>query len=267
VAAGSTALGLKRPADALRFFTAARKLEPNLAEGHAALAFVQMAYDRNWQEAHASFRRALELAPGDARILGDTAIMAACLGRNDEAIAVLRRAVTLDPLSARAHRVLGSRYLHAGLLDEADASLRRALELNPTGGITHYWMGRIDLARQRLAEARSTFHREGIAVLRLLGLTLVEHALGHPADAQAALTELVEKHASGGASQIARAYAYIGDADQAFAWLERADSERDPGLIEINAEALLRNIHGDPRWRGILQRLGMADDAFADASS
>jgi len=239
-------------------------LEPHLAEGHAALGFVQMVNDRNWQGAHASFRRALELAPGNAGILGDVAIMAACLGRNDEAIVLLRRAVTLDPLSARAHRVLGSRYLYAGLLEEAEHSLRTALELNPAGGLTHYWLGMLEVFRSRWEDARLAFRQEGNPALRLLGLSVVDHALGHAAEAQATLSELVENYAIGGASQIARAYAYLGDADQAFAWLERADRERDPGLIEINAEILLRNIHGDARWQAFLRKMGLADAASPD---
>jgi len=243
------------------------ELEPNLAEGHAALGFVRMANDRNWQAAHASFRRALELAPGNVHVLRDVAIMAACLGRQDEAIALLRRAVTLDPLSARAHRVLGSRYLNAGLLAEAEASLKRALELNPNGAFTHYWLGMIDLARGHWARARKVFELEGNAVLHLLGLTLADHAAGNSAGAQTTLRELVDKHASGGASQIALAYAYIGDADNAFAWLERADAERDPGMIEIKAEILLRNIHGDARWQALLNKMGLADNASATPAS
>jgi hypothetical protein len=73
------------------------------------------------------------------------------------------------------------------------------------------------------------------------------------------LRELVDKHAAGAASQIALAYAYIGDADKAFEWLERADAERDPGLIEIKAELLLRNVQGDARWQALLQKMGLAD--------
>ena len=241
------------------------ELEPNLAEGHAALGFIRMARDWNWQAAHASLRRALELAPGNVHVLRDVAIMAACLGRQDEAIVLLRRAVTLDPLSSRAHRVLGSRYLSAGLLDEAEATLAKALELNPGGGFTHYWLGMIELARKQWSQARSTFEQESVAVLRLLGLTLAEHSLGNAAGAEATLRELVDKHASGAASQIALAYAYIGDADRAFAWLARADAERDPGLIEIKAELLLRNLHGDARWQALLQKMGLAEAAATAA--
>ncbi|HTP99709.1 MAG TPA: adenylate/guanylate cyclase domain-containing protein [Casimicrobiaceae bacterium] len=233
-------------------------LAPALAEGHAALGFVSMANDRNWAQAHASFRRALELAPGNAAILRDVAIMAACLGRQDEAIALLRRAVTLDPLSARAHRVLGSRYISAGLVDPALASLSKALELNPHGDLTHFWLGTVDVVRGRLESARASFLREPNAVLRLVGLAIALHATGDLAQSRAALDELQRDHADHGATQIAWAYAYIGEADQAFSWLERADAQRDPGLIEINAHIHIRNLQGDPRWQAWLARLGLA---------
>ena len=44
-----------------------------------------------------------------ASALLHAAILAACLGRNDESIALLQRAVTLDPLSVPAQRLLGQR--------------------------------------------------------------------------------------------------------------------------------------------------------------
>ena len=119
------------------------------------------------------------------------------------------------------------------------------------------------LCRSRWDEARSAFLLEGNAALRLLGLTVVDHASGRAANARATLHELVSAHATDAAMQIALAYAYMGDADNAFAWLERADLERDPGLIEINAEILLRNIQGDPRWQAFLQKMGLADAATA----
>lgn len=170
--------------------------------------------------------------------------------------------MTLDPLSARAHRVLGSRYLHAGLLDDAQRSTCAALALNPTGGLAHYWLGMIELSRSRFEPAREAFRQERNAALRLLGLAVAEHALGNAAAARANLQELIAQHAVGGASQIARAYAYQGDADAAFDWLERADRERDPGLIEINADLLMRNVHTDPRWQAFLRKLGLIEPAF-----
>jgi len=237
------------------------QLNPDLAEGHAVLGLCRLANDRNWHGAEASFRRALELAPGNVLVLRHAAILAACLGRNDESIALLRRAVTLDPLSVPAQRLLGQRCLHAGLLKDAEAALQKTVELNPRGGFTYYWLGMSHLANGRAQEALSTFKREVNDVFSLLGLVIAEHALGHRAEADAALQSLCATHADGAAFQIAGAYAYLGDADQAFAWLERADAQRDPGLVEVKAEILLRNLYDDPRWRAFLQKMGLEDQA------
>jgi adenylate cyclase len=235
------------------------QLNPNQAEGHAALGLCRLANDRNWRGAEASFRRALELAPGNALVLRHAAILAACLGRNNESIALLQRAVTLDPLSVPAQRLLGQRCLYAGLLVDAETALRKTFELNPRGGFTHYWLGMNHLANGRRDEALSAFKQEVNEVFSLLGLAVGEHALGHPHEAESALRELIAKHADGAAFQIAGAYAYVGDADRSFEWLERADAERDPGLVEVKAEILLRNLYADPRWRAFLEKMGLED--------
>ena len=56
------------------------------------------------------------------------------------------------------------------------------------------------------------------------------------------------------------AHAYRGEADLAFEWLERAYAQRDSGLGEIVSSALLRGLHGDPRWQPFLRKLRLADD-------
>ena len=239
------------------------QLNPDLAEGHAVLGLCRLANDRNWHGAEASFRRALELAPGNVLVLRHAAILAACLGRNDESIALLRRAVTLDPLSVPAQRLLGQRCLQAGLLKDAEAALQRTFELNPRGGFTHYWLGMSDLANGRRQDALSSFKREVNEVFSLLGVAIGEHALGHHTEAEAALQALSAAHADGAAFQVAGAYAYLGDADRAFAWLERADAQRDPGLVEVKAEILLRNLYDDPRWRAFLHKMGLEDQSSA----
>jgi hypothetical protein len=42
-------------------------------------------------------------------------------------------------------------------------------------------------------------------------------------------------------------------------WLERAHTQRDPGLTEMNCERLLRSLHGDRRWRAFLRKMGFAE--------
>ena len=54
----------------------ALSLEPDLAEGHARWAWIQMIHDWDWRGAEASYRRALELAPGNAVVLRRAGLLA-----------------------------------------------------------------------------------------------------------------------------------------------------------------------------------------------
>jgi hypothetical protein len=76
----------------------------------------------------------------------------------------------------------------------------------------------------------------------------------------AALNELIKNEAELAAYQIAAAYAYRGDKDKAFEWLERARCQRDPGLADLRKDPLLENLHSDPRWNVFLHTMGLADD-------
>jgi len=78
------------------------------------------------------------------------------------------------------------------------------------------------------------------------------------AESAATLKQLIERCANDGALQIAEAFAYCGDADRAFEWLERAYLQRDSGLPQMQSWPLLRNLHGDPRWSRFLERMGFA---------
>jgi hypothetical protein len=89
--------------------------------------------------------------------------------------------------------------------------------------------------------------------------SLVQHALGRHAELNAALQELIEKHAAGGAYQIAEAYAYCAETDLAFEWLERACTQRDPGTGMVRADPPLRSLSGDPRWQLFLEKMELSD--------
>ena len=43
----------------------------------------------------------------------------------------------------------------------------------------------------------------------------------------------------------------------AFAWLDRAYVQRDDGLIFTKVEPLLKSLHNDPRFTGLLKKLNL----------
>ena len=243
----------------------ALELEPDLAEAHAELGWVTMTFLWDWTAADACYARALELNPGNRSIVGAASVLADSLGRRHEAVALARRAAALDPLSFIAHGNLALRCLNSGLLDEAETALARALELNSRGGLLHTVLGTLRLEQRRPADALAAFAQESVPALRLLGRVLALHDLGRHDERDAALRELIEVGAEDGALQVAEAYAWVGAADRAFEWLERAYRQRDSGLGQMQSWPLLRNLHGDPRWPPFLARMGFTGGSGASS--
>jgi tetratricopeptide (TPR) repeat protein len=252
--------GFAQPADAFgRAREAAERAlqsEPDLPEAHLVLGLVRMDYDWDWAGAESSIRHALNLAPGRSEIVSVAADLMLTLGQPDRAIELSRRAVTLDPLSVTAYKNLGRHCFYAGRLDEAEAALTKMFEMAPQGGLARYLLGYVHLMQGRPDDALTEFETEPIPKFRLLGLALVHHAQGRGPQSDVALRELVDGESVVGACQIAWAYAYRGEIDRAFEWLERGRDRRDtPSWLARHP--LLRSLHADPRWRPFLNSMGL----------
>ncbi len=77
----------------------ALEIDENLAEGHAARAWVRFAYDWDWAGAEKELQRALELNPGYATAHQWYSHLLVYQGRVAEALAEVQRTLDLDPLS------------------------------------------------------------------------------------------------------------------------------------------------------------------------
>ena len=234
-------------------------LEPNLAEGHAQLGWIQMSYDMDWRGAKASNGRALELAPGNALVLHQASLLSGCLGRIEEAVGLARRAVAQDPLSAQAHFFLGLALWSAGRHAQAVAALGKTLELAPQRAATRASLSLNLLAQGKNAEALTEALREPELWARLYASAIIHHSAGREAESDAALRELIAKYAQEAAYQIVEVYAARGESDSAFEWLARAREQRDPGVAWTKIDPLLASLHADLRWDAFLRKLGLAD--------
>src|SRR5207249_3809058 len=79
-------------------------------------------------------------------------------------------------------------------------------------------------------EALPAFERSTSPYFRLAGAAVAHHSLGHAAQSQQALDELIDKYGHSAAYQIAGVYAWRGDKDRTFEWLDRAYAQHDAGL-------------------------------------
>jgi hypothetical protein len=86
---------------------------------------------------------------------------------------------------------------------------------------------------------------------------MAEHTLGHPDASNQALDPLIANFANAAAYQIAEAYAWRGEKEHAFEWLDRAYRQRDAGLSEIKASVPLALLRDDPRFAAMALKLGL----------
>jgi TolB-like protein/DNA-binding winged helix-turn-helix (wHTH) protein len=230
-------------------------LDPSSASGYLALARTQIDYDWNWETADECLTKASALEPGSVDILRIRSALSMALGNSAKAIEFASQAVSLDPLRANSHLGLGQFLYTAGRYDEAHASVQRALDLNPQASFAHSILAKILLAEGKPQQALAEIENEPSDWQASTVQALSYHALGREQESNAALGQLVAKHNLDSAYQIAEAYAFRGEDDKSFEWLDRAYKQRDPGLSDVKVDPLLRNLHHDPRYAELLKRM------------
>jgi TolB-like protein/DNA-binding winged helix-turn-helix (wHTH) protein/lipoprotein NlpI len=230
-------------------------LDPTLASAYEALGDIELSYDWDWSGAEGSGKRAADLAPGSAAVLRFQSSLYEVLGRTQESIEVQERAIAADPLRARSYTALASTLYELGQYQEAQTAIQKALELNPQKEHDHAISGEILLAQGRPQQALAEMDDDPRKFWRQLGEALAYHALGRARDSEAALTEIIATDQNGAAFQIAEVYAYRGESDKAFAWLDRAYRQRDGGLTYVKVDPLLKSLRRDQRYAALLNKM------------
>jgi serine/threonine protein kinase/Tfp pilus assembly protein PilF len=255
-------VGLIEPATAFRRARedAERAIELDADEpsGYLALAWIQINRDWNWEGAELSLNKAGELQPGSASILRFRSFLAHSQGRLMEAIRLHEQAITLDPLFASSHSYLAFLLYLDGQYEKALASAQKALELNPQKTNDHFTRGEVFLAQGHLEQSLAEMEQEPGAYWRLTGEALVFHSLGREQDSNAALAQLINQYQQSTAYQIAEIYAYRGDSDLAFQWLNRAYEQRDSGMRSLKIDPLLKSLRKDPRYSELLRKMHLS---------
>jgi tetratricopeptide (TPR) repeat protein len=253
--------------EARRHVERALEYDPGFANAHAILARIIVAAEGDYAAAVEELQRAIELAPGSAPVLGNSAAVLMLIGRFDQAISLQERGLALDPVSPIASFNLAKRYLAAGRAEAAEAAARDALLLSPGYSGGHFLLGRALLLQGRAEEALVAFEEEPREAMRLAGLGVAEHELGRPDRSDAALTGLVAiagEDPASAACLVASVHAWREEPDEAFAWLDRAYEAGGGGALrESRSEVLLHNLHSDARWQELLARAGLSDAQLA----
>ena len=203
----------------------------------------------------------MRLEPHDANNNGTLGDVYRSLGRWDESARLYETAIRLDPLDPVWHSHLRRvRYL-TGRLREAEAQARKVLQISPTYDGGHSALGFVLLAQGELDAAVAEMQQES-GEERGLGLVVVYHASGRRAESDAALSRFSREHAQDAAKDIALAYGYREELDEAFAWLDRAYRQKDADLWNIKpvqVDPLMKAFVLDPRFTTFLRKMNLPE--------
>lgn len=242
----------------------ALEINPDFARGYAWMGRISLGYDNNFPAAAKFLERGLELEPTNTQVLTGAGRLSQSLGRQDQAIAIGKHLVARDPVNANGMNMLGISYLYAGRWDDAITAFSSALAMSPGYFGAHYRIGSAMLGMGDAEAALVEMQKEvGDDEYRLKGTALALHDLGREDEFQATFAELRERFGAQWPSEMAQVYAWTGDADAAFEWLDKAVAQNEDGLNEQFVNQFYAPIHDDPRWEVFRERTGTSDAQLA----
>jgi TolB-like protein/Tfp pilus assembly protein PilF len=244
----------------------ALSLDPNSALAHRAHAYLLLNVDMDWTAVEAETRRALQLAPNDAVARFDHGVALASLGQVQAAVTLTRQSLDTDPRDDDSFYWLASYLAGLGRLDEAREAINTAIALQPRADGYRALLATIEVLRGDAKAARVAAKQESPGGLWHDTAVAMASQIGpdrHLADA--VFDKLVAGHAEDGAYQIAQIQALRRDADQMFQWLERAWTNRDPGVGYLLSDPFLLRFQHDPRFAAFCKKVGLPTTTDAKA--
>jgi TolB-like protein len=259
-----TFIGDLSPEEKKEAWAAARKdaekavaVGPNLAEAHAALGWVRFFSEWKFAEGLAELKRARELSPANPTANDLLARVLIYVNQLAEAEKLARQAIEFDPLAYLARGNLARILLAEGKLDEADSEARKSAELQPAAAGSHRWQVVVAVLRGNGEEALREAQLEPNEGYHRFELALAHYVRGDRPAADAALAEMVSRDRNLLAYQIAEVYAWRGETDRAFEWLQISYDNHDTGLLSLLIDPLMRGLRSDPRYKGMVEKVGL----------
>jgi TolB-like protein len=240
-------------------------IDPTHPRISSARAWVQITMRDDLAAAASRLEAALAVHPTTSSLLMMSAILAESIGRTDLAIELGEYAAARDPLRFWTQLNLAEYYFAAGRIDDAMRHFDIAASLNPNAGAVRWKTGLARLVSGDPRGAIAEFELEDPAsAYKIHGLALAYHDLGREQESAALLEELVRREAEVWPFGLARAWAWIGDKDKAFDYLQRTAETHPTYLYGIADHPLMTKLHDDPRWQPFLVSIGQTPEQLAE---
>jgi len=235
----------------------ALELDDKLAEAWMSLATIQFRHDWDWSSSDESIRTALKHGPKNAPVLRFASYLALVQGEPERALDLAQLAASLDPLEKSGLTTLAMAYWATGRQKEEEELYWKIIELYPEETSMKAFLAAA-LARQGRAEeglqyldfeSKGLWHRSMSAI--------VLHRLGRHEEEILIREKLIEDYGERIPPVIAMIYAWHGDRDKAFEWLEISFEHKHTNLTNSLFNPWLEPLYDDPRWEVFLDKIGL----------
>jgi serine/threonine-protein kinase len=238
-------------------------IDPNCAEAYYARGQIFRLILGAWTAAKSDYEKVAALAPqgevGERAQGNILRINAEMSGQYGDFLEWERHHLERNPMDTDAMSDLAWAQQFAGHLDEAAATSRKLLELNPAfaGAEAQYAITLLQMGK--FSEALTAANKESDDAGKLATLAGAYWALGRRAESDSSLGELERGFANTNGYAIAAVHAYRGEADSAFAWLDRAYQQRKGDLSDLRVDPSFNELHGDPRFDALLRKAKLVE--------
>jgi serine/threonine-protein kinase len=231
---------------------------PDLAEAHAALGWVRFFTEWKFAEGLAELKRAKELSSASPIANDLLARALVYVGDPDDAERQVRQSVEVDPLAAFPLNNLARILWYRGKLDEAEAAARKSAELQPSSASSRRWQVLVAVRRGDGEAALREAQLEPDESYRRFELAIAHQARGDRQAADAVLADLMGNN-RGLDYQVAQIYAFRGDKDKAFEWLQVSFDNHDTGMLALRVDPLLDTLRDDARFKALVTKMNFPE--------
>jgi adenylate cyclase len=237
---------------------AARRLNPDhpvVVTWDAYSRFLEGEDDQ--QAIAAEFERAIEAAPTNPDVMRPARQFVMSIGRVDKALAMAELAVDRDPRCADCWYVLSQILRDAGRIDEsleaAEVALALGIPLEYSIATTRLYRHEPEamLALGDNADETGFLERPWQATTYAMAL----YTAGRQSEFEQVFAEVRDRWSETEPLYIAMIYAWSGQIDSAFGWLDRGAADNIGGLQDAHLSPFFYNLRGDPRWNELLRRI------------
>jgi len=209
-------------------------LNENLSEAHASMGWIYFSYDWNWDAAQKSFNKALAINPSNPEARRWLSHLYMILGQVTEAMNEIEMGINIEPDSALMLTTKSHYLLSIGQLDQSLETAIEAEKKDPQFVTSHKRLGLAQTFKGNFEAAFETYKRgdKFYQGRYELDKAITFALMGNKKEAISILnTELLQKDKKiVSSSNIANAYYYIGDYDNALNYLKMAIEEKDSAL-------------------------------------